>query len=250
MVVTKFGAKFRIAAGTLAGAFALTAASPAMANSSASADIQAPLRASQSAKQSVSGSEDEQFSTLFRNWQDFEESGVPALAAVADAANEAGRTASARSGLGSRFTNAVSIPSRMPLEGIKLTSSFGMRNHPVLGQRRAHKGIDLGAPTGTPVYATADGVISRADWFSSYGLYVAIEHGGDIQTRYAHMSRLNVAAGQRVKKGEIVGFVGSTGRSTGPHLHYEVRVRGEAVNPLPYMQADPAPVHQLAAKTD
>ena len=105
----------------------------------------------------------------------------------------------------------------------------------VLGGRRAHKGVDLAMPAGSPIYATADGVISRADWFSGYGLYVAIEHGGELQTRYGHMSRLNVAAGQQVKKGDIIGYVGTTGRSTGPHLHYEVRVAGVAVNPVPYM---------------
>jgi murein DD-endopeptidase MepM/ murein hydrolase activator NlpD len=126
----------------------------------------------------------------------------------------------------------------MPVEGVKLTSSYGMRVHPVLGGRRAHKGIDLAGPVGTPIYATADGVISKAEWFSSYGLYVSIEHGGALQTRYGHMSRLNVANGQRVHKGDIIGFIGTTGRSTGPHLHYEVRVNGEAVNPLPYMQSD------------
>ena len=91
-------------------------------------------------------------------------------------------------------------------------------------------------------------MISRASWFSTYGLYVAIEHGGQIQTRYAHMSRLNVAEGQRVRKGDVIGYVGSTGRSIGPHLHYEVRVDGAAVNPVPYMNggqiahADPDPM--------
>ena len=129
----------------------------------------------------------------------------------------------------------VSIPSRAPLAAATTTSSYGMREHPVLGGMKAHKGIDLAAPTGTPVYATADGIVERADWFSSYGLYVAIEHGGDLETRYAHMSRLAVAAGEHVRKGEIIGYVGTTGRSTGPHLHYEVRVGGEAVNPIPYM---------------
>ncbi len=124
----------------------------------------------------------------------------------------------------------------MPVEGVRLTSNYGMREHPVLGGRRAHKGIDLAGPVGTPVYATADGVISKAEWFSSYGLFVSIEHGGALQTRYGHMSRLNVASGQQVQKGDLIGFIGSTGRSTGPHLHYEVRVNGEAVNPLPYMQ--------------
>jgi len=107
--------------------------------------------------------------------------------------------------------------------------------NPVLGGRRKHTGIDLAAPTGTPVYATADGVIGRADWFSSYGLYISINHGAKMETRYAHLSRLAVAAGDSVKKGDLIGYVGSTGRSTGPHLHYEVRVEGLAVNPIPYM---------------
>jgi murein DD-endopeptidase MepM/ murein hydrolase activator NlpD len=142
--------------------------------------------------------------------------------------------------------NTVSIPSLMPVAGAKLTSGYGMRNHPVLGGRRQHQGIDLAQPTGTPIRATADGVVGRADWFSSYGLFVSLEHGGSIETRYGHMSRLNVAAGQAVKKGDIIGYVGSTGRSTGPHLHYEVRIAGVAVNPLPYMQGDDAGSSEVA----
>lgn len=130
---------------------------------------------------------------------------------------------------------SVSVPSRMPLEDTRLTSDYGMRTHPVLGGRRSHNGVDLAAPTGTPIYATADGMVSKAERFSSYGNYVSIEHGAQLQTRYAHMSSIVARAGQRVKKGELIGYVGSTGRSTGPHLHYEVRVAGEAVNPIPYM---------------
>jgi murein DD-endopeptidase MepM/ murein hydrolase activator NlpD len=137
-------------------------------------------------------------------------------------------------------TTIVSIPSRMPLNNAALTSGFGMRTHPVLGVRRGHKGIDLAAPTGTPIYATADGIVSKAQRFSSYGLYVSIEHGAQLQTRFAHMSRIAVANGERVKKGDIIGYVGSTGRSTGPHLHYEVRVAGKAVNPIPYMKESEA----------
>ena len=123
----------------------------------------------------------------------------------------------------------------MPLDDTRLTSDFGMRTHPVLGGRRSHKGVDLAAPTGTPIYATADGYVSKAEWFSSYGKYVSIEHGANLQTRFAHMSGITVKAGTRVKKGDIIGYVGSTGRSTGPHLHYEVRIDGRAVNPVPYM---------------
>ena len=129
----------------------------------------------------------------------------------------------------------VSVPSRMPLDDTRLTSDYGMRTHPVLGGRRSHKGVDLSAPTGTPIYATADGYISKAEWFSSYGKYVSIEHGANLQTRFAHMSDIAVTAGSRVKKGDVIGYVGSTGRSTGPHLHYEVRIAGKAVNPVPYM---------------
>ncbi|MBV1917688.1 MAG: M23 family metallopeptidase [Sphingomonadaceae bacterium] len=225
---------FRAFAGHLTVISCLSFGGPALANSSANADIAAPLRAAQSAGHSVSGARDDQFSKLFNTWQSFESNNVPALAAVAEAQNQAGLSGSSMRGARAE----VSIPSRVPLAGLTLTSNFGMRVHPVSGRRRAHKGIDLAAPTGTPIYATGDGLISRASWFSSYGLYVAIEHGSQIQTRYAHMSRLNVAQGQRVHKGDIIGYVGSTGRSTGPHLHYEVRVRGAAVNPIPYMNGE------------
>lgn len=208
-----------------------------LANSSANADIAAPLRTANTAGQSVSGSgQDEQFSKLFNSWQSLEDSNVPALAAVAEAQSQAGI---AKPGLGSTGFRAprgeVSIPSRNPLAGMRLTSDYGMRVHPVTGGLRSHKGLDLAAPVGTPIYATANGTVSRASWFSSYGLYISLEHGGDLQTRYAHLSKLNVAEGQLVQKGDIIGFVGSTGRSTGPHLHYEVRVDGKAVNPIPYM---------------
>lgn len=222
MVVTNYFAKFRAVAGVIVAAGFTIAAHPAMANSAAaSADISAPLRAAQSSNQSVSGSEDEQFRTLFSSWQNFEETGL----AVSKA------KPSVSGGLAS-----VSIPSRNPLDKDVMTSSFGMREHPVLGGRRAHKGVDLAAPAGTPVFAPADGIVGRASWFSSYGLFIALEHGGDMETRYGHLSRLNVAEGQMVHKGDVIGYVGTTGRSTGPHLHYEVRVDGTAVNPIPYMQ--------------
>lgn len=199
----------------------LLGANPALANSSSNADIAAPLRAAQATKPSPLGSGDEEFRRLFASWKSIEQSPVSINASTPGAPIR-------RSG--------VSIPSLNPLNGSALTSGFGMRTHPVLGGRRGHKGIDLSSPTGTPIRATADGVVNRADWFSSYGLYVSLEHGGQIETRYGHMSRLNVAPGQQVKKGDIIGYVGSTGRSTGPHLHYEVRIAGTAVNPVPYMQ--------------
>lgn len=198
-----------IAAGSLA------AAAPAAANSSASAssaspDVSAPMRAAQGENLS---SGDPRFKELFASW-----------------------TALDQTGPGNPVEQpVVAVPSRMPLGGARLTSGYGMRDHPVLRRRARHKGVDLAAPTGTPVYATADGVIGRADWFSSYGLFISIDHGAELETRYAHMSKLAVASGDTVKKGDVIGYVGSTGRSTGPHLHYEVRLDGVAVNPIPYM---------------
>ncbi len=139
----------------------------------------------------------------------------------------------------------------MPVQSPRLTSAFGMRWHPVLGGHRPHEGVDLAGPVGTPVHATGDGVIGRADWFGSYGLFVEIEHGGQLETRYGHMSRLNVAAGQAVHRGDVIGYIGTTGRTTGPHLHYEVRVDGVPVNPMPYMQgAGSAELARAAASAD
>ena len=220
----KLIAKFRTVTATVAIAGLSLAAHPAMANSAA-ADISGPQRAAQSASQSASGGEDEQFRTLFSSWQNYEETGLAA--------------AKAKPAIpGTARLSGVAVPSRTPLEGLKLTSSFGMREHPIFGGRRAHKGIDLAAPVGTPIYATADGVVGKASWFGGYGLFVELEHGGDLETRYGHMSRLNVAEGQMVHKGDVIGYVGTTGNSTGPHLHYEVRVNGDAVNPIPYMQGE------------
>ncbi|HET9629915.1 MAG TPA: M23 family metallopeptidase [Novosphingobium sp.] len=215
-------------AGIAAGLASLVTANPAFANASANADILAPLRAAQAAKQQ---SGDEEFRQLFSSWKSMDNPAARQnLVSIARPASSMGNA------IPGFAPQKVSIPSLVPVDGVKLTSEFGMRWHPVLGGRRQHKGVDLAAPMGTPIHAAADGMVERADWFSGYGLYVAIEHGGEIETRYGHMSRLNVAAGQMVHKGDIIGYVGTTGRSTGPHLHYEVRVAGEAVNPMPYLQ--------------
>ena len=120
----------------------------------------------------------------------------------------------------------------MPLLAGQMTSGFGIRMHPLLGGLRMHAGVDLAAPVGSPIFATDSGRISSAGWERGYGLAAAIDHGGGLQTRYGHMSKLNVLPGQQVQKGQVIGFVGSTGRSTGPHLHYEVRYLGRAINPL------------------
>ncbi|MFM6853840.1 MAG: M23 family metallopeptidase [Sphingopyxis sp.] len=133
---------------------------------------------------------------------------------------------------------AISIPSRRPVDAMALTSSFGTRNDPFNGRRARHNGIDIPGPIGTPIYATADGTIGRAQWVTGYGRYVEVEHGNGIQTRYGHMSALAVQSGQRVRRGDIVGYMGSTGRSTGSHLHYEVRIAGAPVNPIPFVADD------------
>ena len=132
----------------------------------------------------------------------------------------------------------VSVPSRRPIEKMSLSSSYGMRVHPVTGKLARHNGVDIPAPYGTPIYATADGIVGRAQRLGGYGNYVEVEHGNAIQTRYGHMSSYIVVPGQSVKKGEVLGYVGSTGRSTGNHLHYEVRIEGAPVNPMPFCQSD------------
>jgi murein DD-endopeptidase MepM/ murein hydrolase activator NlpD len=194
------------------GAFAAIAimTTPAQANETATTTQITGIIDANAAGQATG---DREFTELFASWKSMDTTGVVSAAPLA----------------------RVSVPSRMPVEGFTLTSGYGMRNHPVLGGRRNHNGVDLAAPTGTPVYATADGLVSRAEYFGSYGNYIQIEHGGELETRYAHLSDYVVAAGEQVRKGQLIGFVGSTGRSTGPHLHYEVRVAGDAVDPRPYM---------------
>ncbi|MBR0652981.1 peptidoglycan DD-metalloendopeptidase family protein [Roseomonas terrae] len=127
---------------------------------------------------------------------------------------------------------------RTPLDGARISSGFGRRSHPVLGYTRMHQGIDFAAPTGTPVYAAGDGTIVSAKREGGYGLLVRIRHANGVQTRYAHLSRFarGIAAGRTVRQGSVIGHVGSTGMSTGPHLHYEVVVNNRAVNPAQHVQ--------------
>lgn len=120
---------------------------------------------------------------------------------------------------------------KTPIDGARMSSGYGMRRHPVLGYSKMHKGVDFAAPTGTPIYAAGDGVVEKAGRFSSYGNYVRIRHNNSIKTAYAHMSRISAKQGARVRQGEVIGYVGSTGRSTGPHLHYEVMLNNAHVNP-------------------
>ena len=136
---------------------------------------------------------------------------------------------------------AANIPSIWPGLG-PLSSGFGVRGNPFGGSSSEfHKGQDIAAPWGTRVIATADGVVTEAGWQRGYGWVVYIDHGNGISTRYGHLSRIDVTVGQTIKRGDQLGLVGSTGRSTGPHLHYEVRINGQAINPIPYLPTITAP---------
>lgn len=117
-----------------------------------------------------------------------------------------------------------------------MTSGYGTRSDPFNGKRAKHSGVDIAARTGTPVYATGDGYIGRSRWAGGYGNLVEINHGGGYQTRFGHLSQRMVGEGQYVRRGTLIGLIGSTGRSTGPHLHYEVRYNGSAVDPTPYIR--------------
>ena len=122
-----------------------------------------------------------------------------------------------------------------PLASPTITSSFGYRIHPIYGNRRLHAGMDFRAATGTAVYAAGAGVVAYAGWMSGYGNTVVIDHGGQLATLYAHNSKLTVTTGETVARKERIALAGSTGNSTGPHLHFEVRVSGAPVNPLNYL---------------
>jgi murein DD-endopeptidase MepM/ murein hydrolase activator NlpD len=133
---------------------------------------------------------------------------------------------------------AEKAPFAIPVKAnYKFTSGFGYRRDPKTGGRRMHSGVDFAGPVGTPLYATADGVVAHAGWQSGYGRLVKIKHDFGIETRYAHMSRIRVKVGQRVSRGQRIGDMGASGRVTGPHIHYEVRVGGRAVNPMTYIKA-------------
>lgn len=126
------------------------------------------------------------------------------------------------------------LPSAWPING-RLMGGFGVRSDPFSGEGAMHTGVDISAPVGTPVHATADGIVIHAGWNGGYGRCVIIDHGNNYQTWYAHLSRLDVIQGQEIRQGETLGAVGSSGRSTGSHLHYEVRVGSTPVNPYRFL---------------
>jgi murein DD-endopeptidase MepM/ murein hydrolase activator NlpD len=191
---------------TTSAAGLLCAASPAFAENG-STDIASSIPSV--AGETSLGAQDTEFRALFADWKSLE----------------------------NRDTGRISIPSGKPVDSFKLTSQYGFRADPFAGRRARHKGVDMAGPIGTPIYATADGIVGRAQWVGGYGKYVELNHGGEIQTRYGHMSQILVEPNQRVTKGQIIGLMGSTGRSTGSHLHYEVRIAGNSVNPMPFISS-------------
>jgi murein DD-endopeptidase MepM/ murein hydrolase activator NlpD len=138
-----------------------------------------------------------------------------------------------------RLTRTLAlVPYRKPVVGeVEFTSGFGVRLDPFLGRPAMHTGLDFRAQTGDPVRATANGKVVNAGWAGGYGRMVEIDHGNGLSTRYGHLSEINAKVGEYVKIGQVIGAVGSTGRSTGPHLHYETRIDGEAVDPQKFLRA-------------
>lgn len=191
-----------------ASATLLTAGNAAAATTAAAASSATATTAVVSAAEMADIQANEQFRSLFRTWK--------TLDAVAPA--------------------AIAIPSAQPVDRLDYTSSFGVRSDPFQGSARMHAGVDIRGPLGTPVYATADGQVGRAERSGGYGNLVELEHGLGLQTRYGHLSKILVNSGDRIRRGQLIGLMGSTGRSTGSHLHYEVRMDGGAVNPVPFLQ--------------
>ncbi|KQS02388.1 peptidase M23 [Sphingomonas sp. Leaf357] len=167
-----------------------------------------PFEAADSNEASVDLQADQQFRSLFMTWKK----------------------------LDSLEQSVIAIPSAQPVERLSFTSNYGVRADPFRGTAAMHAGVDIPGPVGTPIYATADGYVDRAERSGGYGNLVEIDHGKGIQTRYGHLSKILVAPFTRVKRGQLIALMGSTGRSTGPHLHYEVRIDGHAVNPIPFLQ--------------
>ncbi len=130
------------------------------------------------------------------------------------------------------------MPGEWPVEG-RLISSFGQRNDPFSGEGAYHAGVDISAPSGTPVHVAANGTVIQLGGINGYGHLVVVDHGNGFVTYYAHLSEIDVIEGQQVRRGDTIGAVGSTGRSTGPHLHYEVRMNNIPVNPYRFLAKTP-----------
>jgi murein DD-endopeptidase MepM/ murein hydrolase activator NlpD len=158
-----------------------------------------------------------------------------ALSGRVSRALEGGLTSGMSSGL-SDWTQVADAPALWPVEGT-VTSSFGEREDPFNGEGAFHAGIDISAPSGTVVRATGDGIVDSAGMRNGYGRQIEIDHGHGVRTSYAHLSGMTVIEGQSVVRGQVIGYVGRTGRSTGPNLHYEVRINNVPVNPHKYLRS-------------
>ncbi|HET7718394.1 MAG TPA: peptidoglycan DD-metalloendopeptidase family protein [Acidimicrobiales bacterium] len=160
-----------------------------------------------------------------------------AAAAAARAATSTTTPAAAGGSPGTTAAAPTKAPGRLltPVPGAPVTSPYGYRIHPIYGTSRLHTGIDYGASEGTPIRASADGVVVSASWYGGYGNATIIDHGGGIATLVGHQSSMSVSAGQKVTQGQTIGRVGCTGDCTGPHVHFEVRVNGDPVNPANYL---------------
>lgn len=149
------------------------------------------------------------------------------------------RAAEAAAQAGPAFTPAAASPGGggllYPIPGARVSSPFGLRVHPIYGDARMHTGVDISAGSGTPIRSAGDGVVVRAGPLGGYGNATIVDHGGGVATLYAHQSSIGVSSGQRVSGGQVIGRVGCTGACTGPHLHFEVRLNGSPVNPMPYI---------------
>jgi murein DD-endopeptidase MepM/ murein hydrolase activator NlpD len=167
----------------------------------------------------------------------FEEAGAADLGAAGDADPRFAQLFSSWRQMERLEQGVASIPSSMPVNGARWTSSFGIRSDPFRGRAAMHSGIDMAGPVGTPIYATADGTVGRAESAGAYGNLIELQHGAGIATRYGHLSRILVQPGTPVRRGQLIGLMGSTGRSTGSHLHYEVRIDGRAINPAPFLES-------------
>ncbi|SFP34672.1 M23 family metallopeptidase [Sphingomonas rubra] len=191
---------------SLLAAASFVAALPAAANAN---DAATAMAGAATATATAEVATEQQFKALFQTWKGFDGGLQP--------------------------KGAIAIPSVQPVTEMQFTSNFGIRSDPFQGTARMHAGVDIRGPIGTPIYATADGIVAHADRQGGYGNLIEINHGKGIATRYGHLSKILVADGGRVTRGQLIGLMGSTGRSTGSHLHYEVRIDGHAVNPLPFL---------------
>jgi len=203
----------------------LEAAKPAAAPASANASASAPAPAS------MSQSDDMSQQQVANSIDTFYALRNEALSGQISRALESGLT----SNFTGDWTELADAPSMWPVEG-RVASSFGEREDPINGEGAFHSGVDIDAPYGTPVRAAGDGEVTGADLGAGYGRAVVLNHGHDVLTLYGHLSAIAVIPGQHVTRGQVIGYVGQSGRATGPHLHYEVRLHNVPVNPHKYLR--------------